>query len=412
MRVALALLCSISTAHATELVDVATVAPTVRVELRYATTANFTHAALYPADTKCLLRPAVAARLAAVQQALQKERLGLVLYDCWRPLFAQQKLWAVRPDPRYVADPKKGSRHGRGAAVDVALVDERGHALEMPTEWDDGTARAHRDSEDASKVALANRAHLEAAMKAAGFVGLATEWWHFDARDWQRFPQVDGEALVPTATKQLVVVVTPAWDAHEGVLTRYERTPSGWRKVGDPWPVVTGKGLAWGLGVHPASLAARLGGPTKREGDRRSPAGVFALTEVTGYADDAPRGTTLPYRVATPKLYCVDDAHAPEYNRFALAPDDGKPTWTSTEPMRRTDALYTRTVFVAHNPSGTSGRGSCIFLHVWSGPGHPTIGCTAMPLPHLEQLVSWLRKEDEPLLVQLPQRVLDVLTVF
>ena len=221
-----------------------------------------------------------------------------------------------------------------------------------------------------------------------------------------------GTSLIPTNTRQLVVVVTPSWKAHDGILTRYTRSGSRWTKVGASWPVVTGDGLAWGLGVHPPSLAAQLGGPTKREGDGRSPAGVFALTEVTGYAGEPPRGTTLPYRVATSRLYCVDDTRALQYNRFASVPEDGKPGWTSTEPMRRQDALYTRTVFVAHNPAGVPGRGSCVFLHVWSGPEVPTIGCTAMPLTQLETLIGWLRKEDAPLLVQVPRSVFDALKIF
>ena len=412
MRVAVALLCFVSTAHAGQLVDLSLVVPTIRVELRYATANNFTHTRIYAVDARCLVRPEVATRLDKVQRALAKERLGVLVYDCWRPLAAQQKLWAARPDPRYVADPKRGSRHGRGAAVDVTLVDDRGHELEMPTPWDDATARAHRDSVAATPAAIANRARLEAAMEAAGFVGLSTEWWHFDARGWPRYAQLAGDSIVPASTKQLVVVVTPTWDAHEGELTRYQRTSSGWTKVGEGWPVVTGKGLAWGVGVHPSSLAARLGGPTKHEGDRRSPAGIFALTELTGYASHPPPGATLPYRVATPKLYCVDDPRAAEYNRLALAPENRTPAWTSTEPMRRDDALYTRTVFVAHNPGAARGAGSCIFLHVWSDPGRPTVGCTAMALPLLEQLVGWLLQDDAPLLVQLPKSVFDAVPLF
>ncbi|MEO6951820.1 MAG: M15 family metallopeptidase [Polyangia bacterium] len=405
--------CLVSTSHAQELVDIGNVDPTIRVQLGYATKQNFAHEQIYAADARCLLRPDVAARLARVQRSLARDGLGLLLRDCYRPPSAQKKLWAVRPDPRYVADPQKGSRHGRGAAVDVTLVDALGHELEMPTAWDDATDKAHRGYTQLPRAALEHRARLEAAMTADGFVGLPTEWWHFDTSDWARYPQLDierGRTLVPASTKQLVVVVAPTWSSHDATLTRYARTRSGWTQVGEPWAVVTGKGLAWGLGVHPPALATELGGAVKREGDRRSPAGFFRLTETTGYAADAPRGSTLPYRQASSRLYCVDDVHAPEYNRFALAPESGSPPWSSTEPMRRDDELYTRTVFVAHNPEHVRGAGSCIFLHVWSAPHHPTIGCTAMPLPELELLISWLKKEDDPLLVLLPKSAYDALT--
>lgn len=403
---------AVSTAHAGALVDVASVEPTIVVKLGYATKQNLVHAQLYPTEARCLLRPEVAAGLARVQHALARRGLGLLLRDCYRPPSAQRRLWAARPDTRYVADPHKGSRHGRGAAVDATLVDEEGHELEMPTAWDDASPRAHRGYMQLPVAAIEHRARLEAAMKVEGFIGLATEWWHFDAGDWDRYAQLDLEsepALIPSTTRQLVVVVAPTWDSHEATLRRWTRTRSGWARVGEPWAVVTGKGLAWGLGLHPPSMAAQLGGPMKREGDGRSPAGVFRLTETTGYAARGPRGSTLPYRQATSRLHCVDDVNAPEYNRLELAPATGHPTWSSTEPMRRDDVLYTRTIFVAHNPARIPGEGSCIFLHVWSAPGRPTVGCTAMPLPELETLVSWLQQEDEPLLVLLPQHAYDVL---
>lgn len=247
-------------------------------------------------------------------------------------------------------------------------------------------------------------------MKAEGFVGLATEWWHFDAAGAEGYPVLDLDfdlvAPLPLATRQMVVVIAPDWHSQRATMTRLERDAQGaWRQVGAALEVVTGRGMGWGLGLHPELLAKRLGGPVKKEGDKRSPAGIFRLSELTGYAKDPPPGATLPYRQATPRLYCVDDAASPEYNRFALWPESGAPRWKSTEPMKRRDALYTRTVFVAHNPQSTVGAGSCIFLHVWHGDASPTVGCTAMPLERLEELMSWLRAKDEPLLLQFPASV-------
>jgi D-alanyl-D-alanine dipeptidase len=176
---------------ADDFVDVAAAVPGVRLELRYATADNFTHQVVYPAGARCLLRRDVAERLARVQAALARQQLGLKLWDCYRPLSVQRRFFALVPDERYVANPAKGSRHNRGAAVDLTLVDGAGRELDMGTPFDDFSARAHRDARDLPEAARAHRATLEAAMGAEGFVGLPTEWWHFDARDWRRYPMAD-----------------------------------------------------------------------------------------------------------------------------------------------------------------------------------------------------------------------------
>lgn len=170
--------------------DVAEEAPGVRVDVRYATADNFTRTKLYPVG-RCLLRRSVARRLKAVQEDLARRGLGLKAWDCYRPLSVQRRLWELVPDPRYVADPAKGSRHNRGAAVDVTLVDAQGRELEMPTGYDDFSERAHRDYAGASPEAGRNRALLESAMRRRGFEGLPTEWWHFDAAGWRGYGLLD-----------------------------------------------------------------------------------------------------------------------------------------------------------------------------------------------------------------------------
>lgn len=172
------------------LVDVLELEPSIRVDIRYATPENFTGKVLYPVN-RCLLRRPVAERLAGVQRALRGRGLALKVWDCYRPLSIQRELWALVPDPRYVADPVKGSRHNRGAAVDLTLVDGSGAELEMPTGYDDFSERAHRGHAGASPRAAANSALLESALARAGFAGLATEWWHFDADGWREYPLED-----------------------------------------------------------------------------------------------------------------------------------------------------------------------------------------------------------------------------
>lgn len=162
-----------------DFVDVATVIPDAVLDLRYATDANVTGEVLYPVAT-CKLRHAVARRLAKAATILRAEHRRLLIWDCYRPTSIQARLWKRMPDPRYVADPKVGSRHGRGAAIDLAIVDDEGRPVVLPTAFDDFSKAAHRDRAlVGTKGAEARR--LAAAMKTAGFLGLPTEWWHFDA---------------------------------------------------------------------------------------------------------------------------------------------------------------------------------------------------------------------------------------
>lgn len=177
-----------------DLVDIKTVDPTIVVDMRYATANNFTGQQIYPI-AKCYLRRDVADHLHKVQQSLQQRGLGLKVWDCYRPFSVQEKLWAIKPDSRYVARPvstdgipTEGSKHNRGAAVDVTLVDAQGNEQSMPTDFDDFSERAHRNAlRGIGKQALRNMRILEVAMVREGFEPLSTEWWHFDGPGWARY---------------------------------------------------------------------------------------------------------------------------------------------------------------------------------------------------------------------------------
>ncbi|WP_293354336.1 MULTISPECIES: M15 family metallopeptidase [unclassified Microcoleus] len=172
------------------LVDIRTVNRNIRLDIRYATTNNFLKRKLYTV-AKCALRSSVAEKLGKVQTDLEKIGLGLKVYDCYRPFSVTKQMWEVLPDPNYVANPARGSRHNRGAAVDLTLVDRTGKELEMPTPYDDFTKKAHRDYNGGSAQSRKNRQTLEDAMKKQGFIGITTEWWHFDSEDWQKFAILD-----------------------------------------------------------------------------------------------------------------------------------------------------------------------------------------------------------------------------
>ncbi|MFN0057692.1 MAG: M15 family metallopeptidase [Planctomycetota bacterium] len=172
------------------LIAIEEVAPSIVIDLRYATPRNFTGQILYGAP-RALLRAPVARRLARVQDALRVRGVGLKVLDAYRPHSAQVRMWELVPNGDYVADPRRGSRHNRGAAVDVTLVNSAGQELEMPSGYDDFTPAAHRGAPGASSIARANSELLERHMRAEGFEGLPTEWWHFDAVEWREYSLLD-----------------------------------------------------------------------------------------------------------------------------------------------------------------------------------------------------------------------------
>lgn len=175
-----------------DLVDVASAIPDAVIDLRYATTRNFVGEALYPA-ARCKLRRTVAARLAKAAELLRAQDRRLLIWDCYRPTSVQQILWDRAPDKRYVANPKSGSRHSRGAAIDLAVVDAEGAAVVLPTEFDDFSKAAHRVLALRGERGREAR-RLASAMRRAGFIGIALEWWHYDAPDSARY-QLSDEPL-------------------------------------------------------------------------------------------------------------------------------------------------------------------------------------------------------------------------
>ena len=179
-----------SVAARTDLVELIEIIPDVVLDIRYATIDNFTGKAVYPV-ARCFLAREAARALAVVQADLRKLGYGLKVYDGYRPLSVQKIFWSILPDPRFVADPAQGSRHNRGYAVDLTLVDASGNEVLMPTPFDDFTERAARDFMDLPSEAIAHRALLESAMTCRGFIPYASEWWHFDFRGFEDKPNLD-----------------------------------------------------------------------------------------------------------------------------------------------------------------------------------------------------------------------------
>ena len=177
----------------TLIVPLRSIDSTIVMDVRYATTNNFTGKVLYPTD-KVYIRKIVGVALSKVQdELLEKYNYRIKIFDGYRPLSVQKKMWEIMPDNRYVANPAKGSRHNRGAAVDVTIIDSTGTQLAMGTEYDNFTEKAHYAYKDFPKEVLHNRKLLRETMIKYGFHPITTEWWHFDFNGWNKFSILDVE---------------------------------------------------------------------------------------------------------------------------------------------------------------------------------------------------------------------------
>lgn len=200
--------------------------------------------------------------------------------------------------------------------------------------------------------------------------------------------------------QRLVVVTTPDWNSVDGTMQRYERSGDGWTKVGEPFAIVVGSsGMgydpAWHAGIH-----EKPAGPVKHEGDGRSPAGVFEIGNVFGFDSNGP--TARKYIPLTAATECVDDVNSVHYAHIVDRQAVPKVDWNSSEKMRDI-SVYKLGMVVNYNLAKTApGNGSCIFLHIWKGPGRGTAGCTAMDEARLQELVKWLGNE-KAALVQMPK---------
>ena len=179
--------------RAPDLVELVRLDSTVRLDIRYATADNFMGRAMYGEARAFLQRPAAEALLRA-HRKLARQAYGLLIFDAYRPWSVTKAFWdATPPEKRtYVANPKKGSRHNRGCAVDLTLYDGKtGREVAMPSAYDDFTERAAADYPGGTPEQRRARKILRQAMEAEGFRVNAEEWWHFDYKDWREYPILD-----------------------------------------------------------------------------------------------------------------------------------------------------------------------------------------------------------------------------
>lgn len=163
----------------TTFVNIANYSSAFVLDIKYATNDNFLKTKVYDCAT-CYLRYKTVKKLILISTILAKKKIKIKLFDCYRPLDIQRKMWKLVPDPTYVADPSKGSIHNRGCAVDMTLIDEYGADLEMGTPFDFFGVEASHGYQKLSTEAKNNRVFLKDLMTTNGFLSFDSEWWHYN----------------------------------------------------------------------------------------------------------------------------------------------------------------------------------------------------------------------------------------
>ena len=175
------------------LIELITLDPTIKLDIRYATDNNFVGRSVYPEARAFLQKPAANA-VVRVHRKLQEKGLGIVIFDGYRPWTITKLFWDVVPEDKrkFVADPAKGSKHNRGCAVDLSIYDlKTGQLIDMPSGYDEFTERASPDYRGGTPAQTANREMLRKLMEAEGFTVNPNEWWHFDYKSWQDYAIYD-----------------------------------------------------------------------------------------------------------------------------------------------------------------------------------------------------------------------------
>jgi zinc D-Ala-D-Ala dipeptidase len=182
---------SVKTDPKKELIDLAEFVPGLVLEIRYATTNNFTGERIYNL-AKAYARKPVAESLKKVQNELTKKGLGMKIFDAYRPYKATVKFYEVYHDTTYVASPYRGSRHNRGCALDLTIINlKTGEELPMPTGYDSFKKEAWPSTPVRDPLIRANRAMLIEIMERNGFKVNSSEWWHFDFKGWKNYEVLD-----------------------------------------------------------------------------------------------------------------------------------------------------------------------------------------------------------------------------
>lgn len=395
-------------AAADNLVDIGKLSTDLVVDLRYATANNFTGTKLYSSSI-CCLQEETAWKLVRANQEVMKSGFRIKIWDAYRPLSVQKAMWKIMPDEKYLSNPYKGgSKHNKGAAVDITMVDEKGREVEMPSGFDNFTYKASRLNSKMSPTAKKNLKILTDAMVKSGFKYINSEWWHFDDADNSRYAVLDVKAedvskrklaveelQCLSGSKQVILVTPGASGPSQATLRIYENINGKWIKMAPNMQAFTGKNGF--KAVKNGSLTAADKKIYKYEGDGSTPAGAFYITSLFGWGENP--GLKLPYRKTTSDDYWVSGNKKEEYNVWISRKGGPSKTWTVCEKLKIPDYKYAAVINYNIGPNRIIGNGSAIFLHIADNRGY-TSGCVSLSEANLLKVLKWLNPEKKPLIVQ------------
>jgi len=207
---------------------------------------------------------------------------------------------------------------------------------------------------------------------------------------------------LPVISQQVILGITDDWNNSGVTLQLFELKGSQWVATTERWKGRLGRnGSSWGIGLHPAQ-----NGIAKKEGDGRTPAGIFALGGAMGYDSTVQKNPKQAYRQITTRDLWVEDTKSPHYNKHLILDHEPTTEWEKKAQMRQGDHAHSLKLFIKHNTGDqtVAGKGSSIFFHIWRGGGSkPTAGCTTMSESALRSMIAKVDPSKSPTYVLLPK---------
>ncbi len=376
------------------------------IDMKYATCNNFAGKTLYPSPT-CVLTKGTLDKLIKANNFVMKQGYKIKIWDAYRPLSVQKIMWDATPNKKYVANPYgSGSKHNRGAAVDVTLIDSKGKELKMPTGFDNFTERASPNYRGMTSEQRKNLALLSKAMTSSGFKTISTEWWHYEDTDWKNYKTQDVSLsrfdkvnytldknkignlkfIKESSTSQLIVVTSQLINSSNVVISTYEKKNNVWVNIH--------KDIPGYIGLKGFSL-------NKQEGDKKTPVGAFHIGTCFSKTSNLETGLSI-YKYDSKDVW-VDDPGSKYYNTHQREPVNGR--WKSSENFSKVKhGVYDVFFNIEYNNARVKNKGSAIFFHI----ANPTVsikytnGCVSADRQNLLKIVKWLDRDKSPMILQGP----------
>ena len=376
------------------------------IDMKYATCNNFAGKTLYPSPT-CVLTKGTLDKLIKANNFVMKHGYKIKIWDAYRPLSVQKIMWDATPNKKYVANPyDSGSKHNRGAAVDVTLIDSKGKELKMPTGFDNFTEKASPNYKKMTSEERKNLTLLSKAMTSSGFKTISTEWWHYEDTDWKNYKTQDVSLsrfdkvnytldknkignlkfIKESSTSQLIVVTSQLINSSNVVISTYEKKNNAWVNIH--------KDIPGYIGLKGFSL-------NKQEGDKKTPVGAFHIGTCFSKTSNLETGLSI-YKYDSKDVW-VDDPGSKYYNTHQREPVNGR--WRSSENFSKVkNGVYDVFFNIEYNNARVKNKGSAIFFHI----ANPTVsikytnGCVSADRQNLLKIVKWLDRDKSPMILQGP----------